>query len=76
MTAALKQEKLKPSASLESVSIPLRPAPEAKVVPVTDPRNKLPESKYLSKIVLAYKLSVKEAGKFTPTAPQLDKWVG
>lgn len=75
MTASLGSEVLNPSACLNAVCFPVRPQPEAHVVPSVDPRDKFPDARCSFKIILKYKFSVKEGGKFTPTNPQLDKWV-
>ncbi len=71
--APLRREKVKPQARLDTLRIPLRPT-EAELAPLAAPRDTLPEGRVTHRLLLTYKLSLAEGGKFTPTLPLLNRW--
>ena len=70
--APLRREKVKPSAKLEFVRIPLRPT-EAELAPLGGPRDELPGGRAIHRLILTYKLSLAEGGKVRPTLPSLNR---
>lgn len=70
-----RSEKLSPSAKLNTVRIPLRPA-EALLAPLPGARDVLPNGRTIHTLTLTYKLNVAEAGKHTVTLPLLNKCAG
>lgn len=72
--APLRREKVKPSAKLDVLRIPLRPT-EAELAPLSAPRDALPGGRTIHRLVLTYKLSLAEDGKVRPTLPMLNRYV-
>lgn len=72
--APLRREKIKPTAKLDAVRIPLRPT-DAELSPLSAPRDVLPGGRTIHRLVLTYKFSLTEGGKVTPRVPLLNKFV-
>ncbi|KAG7670442.1 hypothetical protein Ndes2437A_g04966 [Nannochloris sp. 'desiccata'] len=73
--APLLREKIKPSAKLDTVRIPLRPVDAGVLAPLRAPRDLLPGGRTIHSLLLSYKLSLPEGGKVTPRVPLLNKFV-
>jgi tripeptidyl-peptidase-2 len=74
--APFRREKIKPSAKLDTVRIPLRPT-DAGIAPapLLGPRDVLPGGRTIHSLLLSYKLSLPEGGKVTPRVPLLNRFV-
>jgi tripeptidyl-peptidase II len=73
--APLLREKIKPSAKLDTVRIPLRPTDAGVLAPLRAPRDVLPGGRTIHSLLLSYKLSLQEGGKVTPRVPLLNRYV-
>jgi len=73
--APLLREKIKPSAKLDTVRIPLRPTDAGVLAPLRAPRDLLPVGRTIHSLLLSYKLSLPEGGKVTPKVPLLNRFV-
>ena len=65
---------MKPKAELTHLRIPLRPT-EWTLTPLAGARDQLPEQRTIHSLVLTYKFTAEEAGKYKPTVPMLNRWV-
>jgi hypothetical protein len=70
--AAIRREKVAPTAKLSTVQIPLRPV-DAILAPLSPERDMFPGNKAIHKLELTYKLRVEEPGGHKPTLPMLNK---
>lgn len=75
LRAPLRRERMKPTAKLDVVRLPLRPAADAELAPLSGPRDVLPGGRTIHKLVLTYKLILAEGGKVTPRLPALNRFV-
>ena len=73
--APLLGEKIKPSAKLDTVRIPLRPTDAGVLAPLRAPRDLLPGGRTIHSLLLSYKLSLPEGGKVTPKVPLFNRYV-
>ena len=71
LRAPFRPERLQPSAKLEALLIPLRPA-SAEVAPLEGPRDQLPRGRTPHGLTLTYNLKLEEGGKITPRLPMLN----
>ena len=72
--APLAREKIKPSAKLDILRIPLRPT-DAALTPLRAPRDVLPGGRTIHSLVLTYALSLSEPGKVTPRVNLFNRYV-
>ena len=72
--APLRRSRLKPSATLRKLNIPLRPV-SCTTTPLATPRDALPNGRITHRMVLTYKLSLKQGGEITPIAMPLKQMV-
>eukprot|EP00887_Chlorella_sp_A99_P002396 scaffold10.g2396.t1 len=70
--APLRRERVKPSAKLDVLCIPLRPT-ASELAPLPGPRDALPGGRTPHRLVLTYSLKLEEAGKVTPRLQQLNR---
>lgn len=66
--------RVKPEARLTSLSIPLRPS-EATLEPITADRDALTDGRVTYRLLLTYKATLTEAGKYKPTMPLINKQI-
>ncbi|GFR48785.1 hypothetical protein Agub_g10733, partial [Astrephomene gubernaculifera] len=64
--------RVRPEARLTQLHIPLRPA-EAVLEPATGERDALPEGRVVYRLLLSYRTSLSEPGKYRPCMPLLEK---
>ncbi|MEW5301337.1 MAG: hypothetical protein WDW36_004201 [Sanguina aurantia] len=74
LTAPLRNERIKPEAKLTTLRIPLRPT-EALLQPLPGPRDLLPEGRTVHRLLLTYKLTVTEPGKYKPCLMLLNEHI-
>ena len=72
--APLRRSRLKPSATLRKLQMTLRPA-SCTTTPLDTPRDALPNGRITHRMVLTYKLTLKQGGEITPLPPALKKMV-
>lgn len=72
--APLRRERLKPSASLDALRIPLRPT-DAALAPLPGPRDALWDGRVAHSLLLTYAFTLAEGGAVTPTLPALNRHV-
>lgn len=72
--ATLRREKIKPSAKLETLRIPVRPS-EFELNPLSKPRDVLPGGRTIHRLVLIYKIKLAEDGAITPCVPLFNRFV-
>ncbi|KAJ4800193.1 Tripeptidyl-peptidase 2 [Rhynchospora pubera] len=71
VTSLLAAEKLVPSACLDKVRIPYRPA-EAKLRPLIGSRDRLPSGKQIIALTLTYKFKLEDGASIKPSIPLLN----
>ncbi len=71
LRAPFRPERLQPSAKLEALLVPLRPA-SAEVAPLEGARDQLPRGRTPHGLTLTYTLKLEEGGKITPRLPMLN----
>lgn len=70
--AALRTEKINPTAKLHTLQIPLRPT-DSQMQPLSSQRDQLPQGRIIHALMLTYKLSVENEGKHRVTVPMLNR---
>jgi tripeptidyl-peptidase-2 len=73
--APLGAERAKPTAKLDALRIPLRPAAGAEPAPLSGTRDALPGARTPHRLVLEYKLKLEEGGKVRPLFPLTQGYV-
>ncbi|GIL86265.1 hypothetical protein Vretifemale_14673 [Volvox reticuliferus] len=66
--------RIKPEAKLTSLHIPLRPV-EASLEPLTAERDALTDGRVVYRLLLTYKTTLSEPGKFKPSLPLINKQI-